>query len=148
MTFVPNNWNKGCADGQECERLCIDCGSPSIKSQWLHGLKSRIARETDAPSGGFTVRRLRFEPAADHIGISCQNWSGSSIGCEIVETRTGDLAARAGVCPGDVLIAVNGSAVLSHSHAAKLLEALRDQYGTRSTELFVRQLRDRPPPHR
>ena len=108
MTFVPNNWNKGCADGQECERLCIDCGSPSIKSQWLHGLKSRIARETDAPSGGFTVRRLRFEPAADHIGISCQNWSGSSIGCEIVETRTG------GCLPGwHALIAVNGTTVLS-----------------------------------
>ena len=149
MKFVPKSWNHGGAEGQECERLCVDCGSPSVRSEWLHGLNSRIALQTDAPPGGFIVRRLRLGPITGHIGLSCQNWS-SSIGCEICETCTEDLAARAGVCPGDVLIAVNGTTVLSHTHGVRLLEGLRHPYGTRA-ELFVRQPRDRPfhhPPSR
>lgn len=110
----------------------------------MRGLQARVAKHENTPPAQ-VLRRFCIVSDRGHLGLTCANWPESSIGALVIAVEEADLAARAGVCVGDVLVAVNGAAVLSHKHAIQLT----DSASAPTIELLVRQPLSRrpPPPH-
>jgi hypothetical protein len=85
----------------------------------------------DEPSA--RPKRRSTGRAIDGIGLSLSNIPDSAIGCE-VEDAQADLAATAcGLRAGDLVVSVNGEAIMSSAHATRLLtQACADWTGTSS----------------
>ena len=137
---ITKSSSRGPPRAETCS-IVFDCESREVKTRWVRALRWRIARQADAPlqmshalqrimvgtphpNRAAPVEREAGDNAAHrHLGITCRNWDGSSIGAEVSAVVSADMGYDAGVRVGDVLIAVNGTALLSHSHAIKQLEA-------------------------
>ena len=111
------------------EELILGFQGHTACTRWMRGLRGRIARFENAPPPEI-VRRVWIERGPDapstHLGVTCENWPVSAIGALVTHVEPGDLVSNAGVCAEDVLIAVNGEAVLSHRHAIRRIDAAGD----------------------
>ena len=125
---------------EDWPNLFYSCESKKYQEAWVNGLGQRIAlgrsfgtrsMKLQVPSHNYELSRF------GQFGVRVINWEGQPIGVAIDSLTEISPLAEAGLAPGDVIIAVNQDACLSHTHAVKLLEATKDD-----VELIVWQ----PPP--
>ena len=128
------------------DSLVCACESRSEQRLWLRGLHQRMARQAcevmahrlvidkeqaqglpySAPADPFSDDR-GSTPSADAmtggklVGVTMCNIEGGAIGAFVQKVRSGSPAADAGLRPGDVILAVNNDACLSHVHCCRLL---------------------------
>ena len=106
--------------------IILGCSSPAERDRWLDAFRLRIEQAKS--------RMVFLQKPRNRHGLSCSNFSAASIGALITDVEKGSPAADAEICTGEVLVAVAGRAVFSHSHASKLLD---DCQLAHSVELII-----------
>ena len=92
----------------------------------LEQAANEVAR-LSAEVGTATIDRLRplFGPARAIIGVELDAGAGSA-GARVREVSPGGPAAEAGIRPGDVIVAVNGTAVTGEQPERQVVTIMRD----------------------
>lgn len=102
--------------------LLLGSRNAEVRTQWVDGIVRRAKVATS--------RLVQLEGCGskgDHpstllrVGVRVQNLSWSPIGVQISYVEPGSSAATAGLRVGDAIVAVQGTACLSHAHAGQML---------------------------
>ena len=149
VSFAAPHAPSQAARGSCTHKLILAACSRDEQLCWARGLSRRLARHNDAQQNSHEFRRFAVHLPEDcdaHMGIVVRNLEGQPIGVEVIQLVRGDLCSRAGLVQGDILLAVEGQACLSHTHAIKLLTRMgRMAKGRKALELLVCRSRDRQP---
>jgi len=94
------------------------CSSDRDVHNWLVGLHARSKLGPNFGSRSLKCARI------GEFGVTLANWEGQPIGVTISTIEEESVLAAAGLRVGDAIIAIDGQACLSHTHAMQILNDL------------------------